>query len=164
MSEKDPTNLEQSETIDPPAPVRRRGLGSFFKNPLVIIVLVLILGGGGYFGYRYWQDQQSKIYIAESWGTILSHMAFSNHFLFHHLYKHGSPNEYAQAYMAILSALEPGGSFYYAPGLPFIEQFLPARFFHVGKRGLDPLRLPQTAAMDRLHQDTGYAARVTKKV
>jgi multidrug resistance efflux pump len=63
MSEKDPINLEQTETIAPPAGGRRRGIGSFFKNPLVLVVLVLILGGGGYFGYRYWQDQQSKIFI-----------------------------------------------------------------------------------------------------
>ena len=59
------------------------------------------------------------------WGTIVSHMAFTNHFLFHYLYRHGSIEHYARRYMAILNALRPEGSFYYAPGLPFIETYLP---------------------------------------
>lgn len=62
---------------------------------------------------------------SERWGTVVSHMAFSNHFMFHHLYRHGSIEPYARRYMAILHALSPGGSFYYTPGLPFIEAYLP---------------------------------------
>lgn len=69
-----------------------------------------------------------------SWGTILSHMAFSNHFLFHHRYKHGKPRLYAGLYMRILEALKPGGSFVYSPGLPFIEQFLPADQFNIERQ------------------------------
>jgi hypothetical protein len=42
--------------------------------------------------------------------------------------------------MEILDSLVPGGSFYYAPDLPFIEEFLdPARFlkqnYTVGDQG-----------------------------
>ena len=33
---------------------------------------------------------------AATWGTIISHLAFSNHFIFHHLYKKGTPAAYAR--------------------------------------------------------------------
>lgn len=66
-----------------------------------------------------------------SWGTIISHMAFSNHFTFHHLYRNGTPEIYAAKYMEILASLKPGGETFYAPGLPFIEQLLPPTNFAV---------------------------------
>ncbi len=69
-----------------------------------------------------------------SWGTIISHMAFSNHFIFQHLYRFGSPEEYARQYAAILASLKPGGSFWYAPGLPFVEEHLPRNQFSVVRR------------------------------
>lgn len=50
------------------------------------------------------------------WGTIISHMAFSNHFIFNHHYIHGKPELYARCYMSILSSLKPNASFYYSPG------------------------------------------------
>ena len=70
------------------------------------------------------------------WGTIVSHMAFSNHFIFQHHYKNGKPEPYARQYMAALAALQPGGSFYYSPGLPFIEGMLPDRSFTVIRRSI----------------------------
>jgi hypothetical protein len=69
----------------------------------------------------------------ETWGTVISHMAFSNHFLFHHRYKNGKPRQYARLYMKILQSLKPGGVFVYTPGLPFIEQYLPESEFSVRK-------------------------------
>jgi hypothetical protein len=72
-----------------------------------------------------------------AWGTIISHMAFSNHFVFQHLYKHGQVEPYARQYMAILKALKPGGSFYYTPGLPFIEAYLPEDSYQVARRHLE---------------------------
>jgi hypothetical protein len=62
------------------------------------------------------------------WGTIVSHMAFSNHFLFHHQYVYGIPEHFAYKYKEMLDALRVGGMMYYAPSLPFIEQVLPAHF------------------------------------
>ena len=59
------------------------------------------------------------------WGTVISHMALSTHFLHHHLRPGGHPERYARRYMEILHSLKPGGSFLYAPGLPFIEDLLP---------------------------------------
>ncbi|QPC84577.1 hypothetical protein G4Y79_09430 [Phototrophicus methaneseepsis] len=59
------------------------------------------------------------------WGTIISHMAFSTHFLHHHLRRNGHPEQYASRYMQILQALKRDGRFIYTPGLPFIEMYLP---------------------------------------
>ena len=71
-----------------------------------------------------------------SWGTLVSHMAFSNHFRFHHLYRHGIPEAYAAKFVEMLSSLQPGGAFYYAPGLPFIETLLPAGY-RISTKSLD---------------------------
>lgn len=69
--------------------------------------------------------------VPDDWGTVISHMAFTNHFLFHHLYRHGSIEHYARQYMSILKSLKKQGSFYYAPGLPFIEAYLPQETYQV---------------------------------
>ncbi len=71
-----------------------------------------------------------------SWGTVVSHMAFSNHFLFQHRYKYGQPNRFARLYMDILHSLIPGGSFVYSPGLPFIEKYLPEEQFSVTQQAI----------------------------
>jgi hypothetical protein len=67
----------------------------------------------------------------EQWGTIISHMAFSNHFMHHHLRMDGDFSGYASKYMEILKALKFGGSFYYTPELPFIEQYLNPLEFNI---------------------------------
>ncbi len=73
-------------------------------------------------------------YGISRWGTVISHLAFAHHFLFQHHYRYGAPEVYARVYMAILNALLPGGAFYYAPGLPFIEDLLPAGAYSVRRR------------------------------
>ncbi|MBX3082470.1 MAG: class I SAM-dependent methyltransferase [Anaerolineae bacterium] len=70
-----------------------------------------------------------------AWGTIVSHMAFSNHFIFHHHSRDGVPDAFARQYMAMLRSLNVGGSLYYAPSLPFIEQFIPNSFTVVAHSG-----------------------------
>lgn len=68
-------------------------------------------------------------YGSEKWGTIVSNMAFSNHFVHHHYRNDGDFLNYATKYMAILNSLKIGGSFYYSPDLPFIESYLdPIKF------------------------------------
>ncbi|KNF09698.1 hypothetical protein CLPU_2c01500 [Gottschalkia purinilytica] len=59
-----------------------------------------------------------------TWGTVISHMAFSNHFIHHHLRANSQFELYAKKYMELLKSLKLEGSFIYAPGLPFIEELL----------------------------------------
>lgn len=96
-----------------------------------------------------------------AWGSVLSHLAFSNHFNFHHLYRYGRPEPYARQYRAILNSLRPGGSFYYAPGLPFIEQALPETTYRVMRR---PIHTVSLAAAEEWVDGAGgiYAAQVIK--
>jgi len=58
------------------------------------------------------------------WGSIISNLGFSNHFIHHNLRADGNYREYAMKYMEILGSLKIGGTFYYAPDLPFIEMHL----------------------------------------
>lgn len=90
---------------------------------------------------------------AGEWGTIISHLAFSLHFLHHHLRPGESDAErYATRYMALLGALRPGGAFVYAPGLPFLERLLPKDRFRVERRAI---HAPSPG-------DSGYACRVER--
>jgi hypothetical protein len=63
-------------------------------------------------------------FTSNTWGTVISHMAFSNHFAHHHIKADGNFDTYARKYMEILNSLKIGGSFIYAPRLSFIEQLL----------------------------------------
>jgi hypothetical protein len=65
------------------------------------------------------------------WGTIISNLGFSNHFVHHNLRVDGNYRAYAHKYMEILHSLQIGGSFYYAPDLPFIEIHLDKSAFVV---------------------------------
>jgi hypothetical protein len=96
-----------------------------------------------------------------SWGTVISHMAFSNHFAFHHRYKKGKPRQYAQMYMQILEGLKPGGCFIYSPGLPFIEQYLPEDQFTVKRQ--DVITPEQTPDIDSSNPDHQSAVVVVIK-
>ncbi len=85
-------------------------------------------------------------YGEQKWGTVISHLGFSNHFYHHHRRTDGLFREYALKYMEILNALKPAGSFYYAPSLPFIETFLqPEKFervnFSTGIENMDVSRI-----------------------
>ncbi|PSL46564.1 hypothetical protein CLV51_103545 [Chitinophaga niastensis] len=65
------------------------------------------------------------------WGTIISNLSFSNHFLHHHQRSNGQHLGYAKKYMEILGALQPGGSYHYAPQLPMIEEYLSADTYDI---------------------------------
>jgi hypothetical protein len=72
-------------------------------------------------------------YEPAKWGTIISNLGFSNHFVHHNLRADGNYQEYARKYMEILAALQVGGSFHYAPDLPFIEKHLDKnKYLHSG--------------------------------
>ena len=56
-----------------------------------------------------------------SWGTIISHMAFSNHFRRAIAFNSKDLSKYEAKYREILKALKPGGRFVYTPCVPEIE-------------------------------------------
>ncbi len=72
-------------------------------------------------------------YGIKKWGTIISNLGFSNHFNHHNLREDGKYIEYGKTYMNILHSLKAGGSFYYAPDLPFIEKYLKPEQFALNK-------------------------------
>lgn len=65
------------------------------------------------------------------WGTIVSHLGFTNHFLHHHLRNSDEAFRYARRYMDVVRALASGGTFAYTPGVPFVEQHLPRTVYEV---------------------------------
>lgn len=76
-----------------------------------------------------------------TWGTILAHQSFSLHFTQAHLRSSAAAASFARVYMGILAALKPGGTFAYAPALPFIEAHLPQDRFVVRIRPVRAARL-----------------------
>ena len=65
------------------------------------------------------QDWLGMEFKPDSWGTVISHMAFSNHF--RHAAGNGRKSLYLDKYHDILKSLKPGGEFIYAPGLEEAE-------------------------------------------
>lgn len=72
----------------------------------------------------------------EKWGTIISNLGFSNHFQHHHIRSDGNFIEYAKKYMEILDSLKIGGSFHYAPDLPFVEHYLDTDKYQLKKHSI----------------------------
>lgn len=100
--------------------IRSKGLEAFGFDRLVVDE-----------SYIHKNDWLEFEYITGKWGTIISNLGFSNHFHHHHLRNDGNFLGYAKKYMEILNSLRYGGRFHYAPGLPFIEQYLPAEKFRL---------------------------------
>lgn len=98
----------------------------------------------------------------ELWGTVISHMAFSNHFIFHHVNRMADIVKYAAQYKAVLSSLQPGGFFYYTPGLPFIEQFLSLDEYNLTRHTSRSMPSNETSLAASLGCDVLYSARVQK--
>ena len=67
-------------------------------------------------------------YGAARWSLITSHHGFSLFFRQADLAADHSAQDYARAYMRILSSLRVGGTFAYYPALPFIEKLLPSTY------------------------------------
>ncbi|HSQ63445.1 MAG TPA: hypothetical protein VLM85_09535 [Polyangiaceae bacterium] len=92
-------------------------------------------------------------YGTARWGTIVSHLGFSLHFMHQEMRRSELAFEYARTYMRIVRALAPRGVLAYVPGLPFIEALLPAGAFAVTRAPLpESLRTEQVLAAQR---DTG---------
>lgn len=94
-------------------------------------------------------------YGVDRWGTVISHLGFSLHFLHHHLSGQASAYTYAELYMQVLRSLAPGGVFAYAPGLPFIEAMLPRDRYRLTRVPLPAAHL--TPTLRRAQLETGLA-------
>jgi hypothetical protein len=109
-------------------------------------------------------DWMSFPFGQDRWGTIVSHQAFSLHFIHHHLAGDAEAFAYARVYMAILRSLQVGGRFVYVPGLPFIESMLPAREYRCSRAPL-----PEAMVGEAIHAleraagfELAYAAHVQR--
>jgi len=68
-------------------------------------------------------------YSAHHWGTIVSHMAFGNHYRYAVHYDEGLRQDLEITYDMIVSSLAPGGLFAYTPGVPELDMRVsPTRF------------------------------------
>lgn len=94
-------------------------------------------------------DWNSYVFRPETWGTVLSHLAFSNHFVRHAVRAEGRDIAYAKKYREILESLVAGGTFRYAPSLPFIEKHLDRSKYQVRVRPIGPKDFPFTATVVR---------------
>lgn len=92
-----------------------------------------------------WQDDWLLAdYGTDRWGLVVSHHALTLHFLHHHLAGHAVAADYAGAFMRVLASLRPGGSFCYAPALPFLEALLPGERWAVSHPGALDAGAPAT--------------------
>jgi hypothetical protein len=92
-------------------------------------------------------------YGTARFGTIVSHLGFSLHFMHQEMKRSDLAFEYGRAYMRILRALARGGTFAYVPGLPFIESMLPTSDFVVKRAALASDLL--TENVSRVQEATG---------
>lgn len=79
-------------------------------------------------------DWLSHYFFPDSWGTIIAHMSFSNHFAHHHYRNDGNFTEYAKKYMQILNSLKYGGEFIYSPSITFIEELLDSNKYLIKRK------------------------------
>lgn len=109
------------------------------------------------------EDWLARPLLPGTWGTVISHQAFSVQFLFHHQLPSGDGAErHARKYVEILRALRPGGVFAYAPGLPFLERLLSPRAWRVERTPV-PVPGPPARAATRPDAETPlYACRVLR--
>ena len=101
-------------------------------------------------------------YDCRKWGTIISQMSFTNHFIFNHLYKKGVPENYAQTYRKIIDSLSVNGSFYYTPALPFIEKYLQSEKFFISYNRFEQTIKPVHKSGVIIEDDGHYSVKVTK--
>lgn len=104
-------------------------------------------------------------YGERRWGTVISHQAFSLHFLHHHFRRGEAAHRHGEVYAAILKGLAPGGAFVYAPALPFVESVLPNSDYRIERR---PLPAELGAGLEWVRRlapemEVSYASRVIKR-
>ena len=98
----------------------------------------IIDGEAEYLIEQSWLEYQFE---PAAWGTIVSHMGFSNHFLFHYVRKSEAWPKYALKFKEMLEGLRTGGTLAYAPSLPFIEAVLDADRHRILRRKYGSIRV-----------------------
>ncbi len=73
------------------------------------------------------EDWFQADYPRAAHGTVISNAALSNHILYTARHEPARLPEYQALFLRILSSLKPGGTFFYAPSLPFFEAPLSER-------------------------------------
>jgi hypothetical protein len=76
-------------------------------------------------------DWMTFDYGTERFRTIVSHLAFTLHFVRAHHASEVEARRHAEVFVRITRALAPGGCFAYVPSVPFIESVLPADRFRI---------------------------------
>jgi len=95
-------------------------------------------------------------YAKTSWGTIIAHQSLSTHFIFNHSSSQINAGLYAKLFLKILSNLTIGGSFYYAPGLPFFEDHLePMEQYAISKYPIKDDKI-------KMIQEVAYTTKILK--
>lgn len=79
-----------------------------------------------------WMDYEFE---RDTWGTIISNMAFTNHLHYINFHDPAQLEPYLQKFKEMIEALTIGGSFYYAPSVPFIEDRLGTNRYRVERFG-----------------------------
>ena len=77
------------------------------------------------------------LFKSKFWGTIISHMAFSNYFIYNHLRSDNNYIYYAHLYTVLLKSLKLDGNLIYSPGLPFIEKHLCCNQYRINNNKID---------------------------
>jgi hypothetical protein len=136
-------------------------LVQFLRSKGLLATGIDRLGAGEFVVARDWFDVRFE---PNSLGTIVSHLAFSLHFLHHHWHPGDRAYAYARKYMELLASLKPGGKFIYAPGLPFIEPMLDRSRYAVDKRGLPPALAERVESLRDLGtgQSVAYVTQITR--
>ncbi|PPK83236.1 hypothetical protein BXY41_101299 [Lacrimispora xylanisolvens] len=106
--------------------LREQGLEAFGIDRLQI--------DKGYFFNGNWLEFE---YGNQRWGTIISNLSFSSHFLHHFSQKDGLDISYAKVYMKILKSLVTGGTWIYAPSITYFENLLPDNKYLVSQSPID---------------------------
>ncbi|HKJ84786.1 MAG TPA: class I SAM-dependent methyltransferase [Spirochaetia bacterium] len=73
-----------------------------------------------------------------TYGLIVSHLAFSSHYLYHASAASEYVQRYQSAYHSIVDALAAGGRFCYVPSLPDVESSLSSEAFTISRWAASP--------------------------